>query len=136
MMNKVQNAYATAKAAYETARENQKAAEYDFLARNGVKTPDGTTPTALWVMGDFLPEDEYDALEIALCEDEACAAAFNQSLDASKALKLAEDALIEYGLKIAPAGIRETLKNGMNRTAIRNKMLDLVFRLDTRTVTA
>ena len=49
-------------------------------------------------------------------------------------LAKAEDALIEYGLSIVPAGISQTLKGNLHKIKVREKLLDLAFRLDTRTV--
>ena len=47
----------------------------------------------------------------------------------------AEDRLIEYGISIAPAGIRATLTKGAkDNYAARQKLIDLVLRLDISTV--
>ena len=43
--------------------------------------------------------------------------------------------MIEYGLSLAPAGIRATLAKGAkDNYTTRQKLIDLVFRLDVSTV--
>lgn len=50
-------------------------------------------------------------------------------------LEAAEDAMIAYGLSIAPAGIRDTLERGVKENyTIRLKVIDAVFRLDVSSV--
>lgn len=54
---------------------------------------------------------------------------------ADAALKAAEDRMIGYGLSLAPAGIRATLAKGAKvNCATRQKLIDLVLRLDVSTV--
>lgn len=56
-------------------------------------------------------------------------------LAAEESLKAAEDAMIAYGLSIAPAGIRATLERGVKENyTIRLKVIDAVFHLDVSTV--
>jgi hypothetical protein len=56
---------------------------------------------------------------------------------AGDALKDAENALIEYGLSIAPAEIRKILRRESERPVeIREQLIELVVRLDTKTVKA
>ena len=46
-----------------------------------------------------------------------------------------EEAMIAYGLSIAPAGIRATLERGVKENyTIRLKVIDAVFHLDVSTV--
>ena len=53
------------------------------------------------------------------------------------ALKAAEDRIVEYRLSLAPAGIRSPLEKGAKDShATRQKLIDLVFRLDVSTVPA
>lgn len=128
-MNKQQRAYAKAKAAFALAKEHENETECAYLAAHGYKGP-------LYALEGKIDADLYDALEIGICENEDCAAAFSASIDARKALVKAEDALIEYGISISPAGIRDTLRSGVKRREIREKLIGLAFRLDTRTVRA
>jgi hypothetical protein len=75
----------------------------------------------------FINEEFY-----ALAVDSA-----NRHDAARAAVKDAENALIEYGLSIAPVEIRETLRKESRRIlTIRERLIDLVMRLDTRTVKA
>ena len=56
-------------------------------------------------------------------------------LAAEESIKAAEDAMIAYGLSIAPAGIRDTLERGVKENyTIRLKVIDAVFRLDVSSV--
>jgi hypothetical protein len=66
-----------------------------------------------------------------------CKANFDQILKARELLKQAENALIAYGLSIAPAREREILsRSAETNYTTRQKIIDLVFRLDTKTVHA
>lgn len=77
----------------------------------------------------FDEANKKSAAEIAACGLEA------EYNDARAALIAAEDRLIEYGISIAPAGIRATLTKGAkDNYAARQKLIDLVLRLDISTV--
>lgn len=125
MMNKQQKAYALAKAAYETALHEQKAAEINYIAKNNIKNSDGTTPRNIYAIeDDTICEKAFD--DLAKYDDER--------YNAFQELKTAEDDLIEYGLSIIPAGIAETLRAVKNNLKYREKIIDLTFKLDTKTV--
>lgn len=134
-MNKVQKAYALAKAAYKAAEDEETRVERAFIARHNIKNSDGTTPDYLWKWD--APDDEWDAMNALLDAEEGGQAALDMMDAAKKALVSAEDALIEYAISISPAGIRDTLRRGAkNQLSVREKLIDLAFRLDTRTVRA
>lgn len=128
-MNKEQKAYALAKAKVQTLFDMQQEHEAEFLKGSGYTNPDGEIPTRFWMIDD---EKEFSRL----C-DEFDKSPLNltfQLNEAEKGLRVAEDALIDYALSITPAGPRETLNRNRNRYNIRMKLLDIAFRLDTRTV--
>lgn len=124
-MNKQQKAYMLAKAAYETALHEQRAAELEYITTNSIKNSDGTTPRHV----SCIEDDE-------VCEKafEALAEYDTKRYEAFQALTKAEDDLIEYGLSIAPESVAETLRGVKNNLKYREKLIDLTFRLDTKTV--
>ena len=130
--NKVQREYMAAKALVQTLEEREKQMEQAYIAAHGIVNPDGTTPERIYCIMDesvFDKANEESAAEISACGLEA---EYNA---AKAALKAAEDRMIEYGLSIAPAGIRATLAKGAkDNYSTRQKLIDLVFRLDVSTV--
>ncbi len=130
--NKIQREYMVAKALVETLEERKKEMELAYISTHGITNPDGTTPARIYCIMDeavFDKANEESAAEMAACGLEA---EYNAAQDA---LKAAEDCMIEYGLSLAPAGIRATLEKGAkNSYTTRQKLIDLVFRLDVSTV--
>jgi len=130
--NKVQREYMAAKARVKALEEREKEVEQAYIAAHGITNPDGTTPERIFCILDetiFDRANEESAAEIAACGLEA---EYNAAQDA---LKAAEDRMIEYGLSLAPAGIRATLEKGAkDNYTTRQKLIDLVFRLDVSTV--
>lgn len=130
--NKVQRDYIAAKAIVETLEEQEKQMEQVYIAAHGIINPDGTIPERIYCIVDeavFDKANEESAAEIAACGLEADRNA------ADAALKAAEDRMIGYGLSLAPAGIRATLAKGAKvNCATRQKLIDLVLRLDVSTV--
>lgn len=128
-MNKEQEAYAVAKAKVQTLFDMQREHEREFLMRSGYTNLDGEIPTEFYMIDD---EAEFSRL---------CTEFDGSSLDltprineANSALHRAEDALIDFALSITPAGPREILNRNRDKYSIRKKLLDIAFRLDTRTV--
>lgn len=128
-MNKQQKAYAVARARVDALIESMNENEAQFIREQGITNPDGSTPKRLYMIDD---EDAFDKAcecfqQSPLCLDGECNAA-------EKELKQAEDALIEYALSIAPPSIADTLRKSCKQYKIRQRLIDLAFRLDTRTV--
>ncbi len=130
--NKIQREYMVAKALVETLEEREKEMEREYISAHGITNPDGTTPARIYCILDeaiFDKANEESAAEMASCGLEA---EYNAAKDA---LKAAEGRMIEYGLSLAPAGVRSTLKKGAKDSyATRQKLIDLVLRLDVSTV--
>ncbi len=130
--NKIQREYMAAKALVKTLEEREKEMEQAYIAAHGITNPDGTTPARIYCIMDeavFDKANEESSAEIAACGLEA---EYNAAEDA---LKAAEDRMIKYGLSLAPAGIRATLEKGAKSNyTVRQKLIDLVFRLDVSTV--
>ena len=135
-MNKIQKTYATAKAYYETIEESIKEYERDWIIKNGIKRLDGTTPVHLWQL--CLDEEENMFLDYSerLDNDSDYQSLMDEKRIARKLLHEAEECLIDFGLSVAPSGIRETLEKGRTNLKIREKLIDLAFRLDARTIKA
>lgn len=128
-MNKQQRNYAIAKAFAEAADKQQMENEKTFLIKSGVKNPDGFIPRAIWQI-----EDETDFLRLSEEWDNSPLNQINEVKKAAAVLERAEDALIDYALSIIPPGAAETLNKHRRDYATRRKLLDLTFRLDTRTI--
>ena len=95
------------------AEQDLDKAEKKYLRENGIMNPDGTVPKSLWMMDD---EELFD-------------------LHVEAFGKIAEEALIEFGLSISPEGIRETLRKGVAHSVkIREKFIDTTYRLDVETM--
>lgn len=135
-MNKIQKTYATAKAYYETIEESMKEYERDWIIKNGIKRLDGTTPVHLWQL--VLDEEEKMFLDYSerLDNDSDYQSLMDEKRIARKLLHESEECLIDFGLSVAPSGIRETLEKGRTNLKIREKLIDLAFRLDARTIKA
>lgn len=132
--NNIQRAYMVAKARVQEVESLQDAAEKKFIADNGIVNPDGSVPEFLYCMEDDAAFEKANAECAALI----ASAGLEEELNAARAaLKTAEDRLIAYGLSLAPAGVRATLEDAVQRNAAtRAKVLDLAFRLDVSTVSA
>ena len=137
VMNKQQKAYAAAKAAYDALKDAEREIVRNYISKHGIVNEDGSTPSELWMI------DDDTTFEAACAEIGPLVDALGIDT-AQAALEAAEDALINYGLSIVPfQRERETLRNrcfGLNGQTvllnIREKVIDLAFRLDTRTVRA
>lgn len=131
-MNRYQENYAVAKAAYEVIKSVAKDAEKEYIRESGIKNPDGTIPDFLWTMDD---EEAFEAHLQKFGEILLESGLEAKENAARERLRAAEDALIEFGISLAPAGIRETLRNGAKSNAsIRERLLDAAFRLDITTI--
>lgn len=132
-MNKQQKEFMMAKAILETLKDQQDEMEKEFYAGLGVLNDDGTIPMRTWTIdNDEIAEKAIEDFS-KIVED---CGLFEKILDAEKRLKSAEDALISYSLSLVPfKKERETLGNAAKTNyTTRQKILDLAFRLDTRTV--
>ena len=132
--DKVQESYMIAKARVSEIESRQAEIERQYIADNGIKNPDNSIPERLYCM------DDDAAFEKANEECSALIVAAGLEIEMNAArdvLKAAEEKLIEYGLSIAPAGVRAILQNDIDKNACtRMKVIDLVFRLDISTVPA
>ena len=135
-MNRQQKNYATAKAVYQEAKEAADNYEIAFIAREGIKNDDGTIPKFLYMM-EVESEAYFDECSAKLDNDPKYIKLFDAERRARKLLSAAEEDLIDYALSLPmPEEAREALDRGRNNYKIRQKLIDLTFKLDTRTVKA
>jgi hypothetical protein len=111
------------KAAFRTLKAEMDKKERVFLKGKG------RAEAHIWEIEDETVFDLLNEEFAALTKD-----VWSDYITARDALKSAEEALIEYALSIAPAKIRETLRRGMRVIAFRNRLIDDVMLLDTKTV--
>ena len=136
-MNKQQKAYLQAKAVLETLEQQERELEYKYILDNNITNEDGSIPNQIICIDNDEVFDKANN-EIARMTEES--GLWKKILDAREILKQAENDLIEYGLSIIPtthASEKETLTRATKTNyTVRRKIIDLVFRLDTSTVTA
>lgn len=130
--NSAQRAYMVAKAHLQALRDREAEVEKAYIVAKGIRNADDTIPERVYCIDDA--ETFERASEETAAEIEG-SGLWADILAAEEALKAAEDAMIAYGISIAPAGIRATLERGVKENyTIRQKVIDLVFRLDVSTV--
>lgn len=130
--NKAQRDYMTAKALLQTLEEREAEIEKAYIVANGIQNADGTIPERIYCIEDMETFDKANAETAA--EVEGCGL-WAEILAARDALTAAEDAMIAYGISLAPAALRATLERGVRESfKTRQKMIDMVFRLDVSTV--
>jgi len=133
-VNKHQKRYAMARAKYQLAKDEASAYEQAFIIRENVRNKDGSVPSALWAM-DEESEEYYDELCKRLDSEEEYRALCDAESDAHRALVAAEESLIDYGLSIPmPESVRKTLSEHRQDWKVRERLIDLTFRLNTKTV--
>ena len=135
-MNKVQHNYAVARAYHETVEEMMKDYEREWIVKNGVKRLDGSTPDHLWQL--CLDEEENMFLDYSerLDNDEGYQQLMAEKRTAYQLKTEAEDQLIDFALSIVPASVRATLDANRHLMKYREKLLDIAFKLDTKTIPA
>lgn len=128
-MNKQQREYAKAKAIAELTEQEHNKRMTQFISESGYINPDGTIPTELWKI-------ENDKVFEFLCDkwDNSPFNNYSEVQKTQKALREAEEKLIDYALSIAPQPVVDVLNQNRYRWDIREKLLDLAFKLDTTTV--
>lgn len=130
--NDIQRRYMAAKALVDALDEQRISMEQDYIAAHGIINPDGTIPERIYCIDD---ESVFDAANEGCSEQIQACGLEKQYNDARDLLVSAENEMIAYGLSLAPSSVRATLEKGArNNYATRQKIIDLVLRLDTATV--
>ena len=136
-MNKQQKAYLQAKAVLETLEQQEGELEYKYILDNNITNEDGSIPERIFCIDN---EEVFDRANQELAQATEKNGLWQKILDAREIVRQAEDGLIEYGLSIIPtahANEKEILTRASKTDyTVRRKIIDLVFRLDTSTVTA
>ena len=135
-MNQEQKAYALARASYQLAKDEIKRYEQGFIERETIRNKDGSIPEHIWAL-DTDDEDYFDELCDKLYAEDGFKSLYEAETDAFKNLQAAEDRLIDFSLSLPmPEKVRQTLQEHRKEHKIRDRLIDLAFRLDTRTVKA
>lgn len=131
-MNKQRRNYAMAKSYLQLCEDREHEQEAAYIRDNGITNPDGTVPERLFCIED---EKLFDQA----CEDYdgSCYDTTEDTAEARKQLRAAENDLIDFGLDL----LRRThpkqaaiLDRHRNDYKTREKLIDIAFRLGTRTV--
>jgi hypothetical protein len=131
--NSAQRAYMLAKAHLQALKDREAEIERAYIIAHSIRNADDTIPERVYCIDNMETFDR--AVEATSAEIEG-SGLWADILAAEESLKAAEDAMIAYGLSIAPAGIRATLERGVKENyTIRLKVIDAVFHLDVSTVT-
>lgn len=131
-MNKYQKNYAVAKAAVQAIDEKIIEAEHDYIMAKGIKNLDDSIPEHIYCIDENelfeKSNQEFGQIIIDMELEE-------QLSKAKEILRRAEDAMIEYGISIAPDVLKELMSRLVKTDYnIRCKIIDMVFRLDASTV--
>ena len=130
--NSAQRAYMLAKAHLQALKDREAEIERAYIIAHSIRNADDTIPERVYCIDNMETFDR--AVEATSSEIEG-SGLWADILAAEESLKAAEDAMIGYGLSIAPAGIRATLERGVKENyTIRLKVIDAVFHLDVSTV--
>lgn len=128
-MNEKQRDYAMAKAKCQALKETMDEIEREFIREKGVKNPDGSIPRFTWAIAD---EELSYRLSNELDELPGFRSLWEQKLEADKALKKAEQDLLDYTMSIVPQKVQDLIRTALDSK--RQELIDLAFRLDTSTV--
>lgn len=132
--NAIQEHYMIAKAHLETLETQERMIDRQYIIDNGITNPDGSTPRQTYCIND---EAMFDDAINKVGEILESSGLWSEILTAREVLKIAEAKLIQYGLSIAPAGVRKTLEDSAKTNyTTRLKIIDLVMKLDASTVKA
>ena len=114
----------------QTCEAEEVESEAKYIRDHGITNPDGTTPTKLYMIENESVFDQacedFDGSEYDLS---------NQTWEAKRQLKRAEDELIDFALdifrRVYPVQA-DTLEAHRNDWNTREKLIDTAFRLDTK----
>ena len=121
-----------AKAHLQALKDREAEIERAYIIAHSIRNADDTIPERVYCIDNMETFDR--AVEATSAEIEG-SGLWADILAAEESLKAAEDAMIAYGLSIAPAGIRATLERGVKENyTIRIKVIDAVFHLVVSTV--
>jgi hypothetical protein len=125
MMNAVQREYVKAKDVYESANYQIDRLEAAFLASRG------RVEKRIYAIDD---DSAFEALNVEFAE--ASKTEWAALVEARENLKQAENDLIAYGISLMPGKYQKEadVLRSCRDVAVRQQMIDLALRLNTRTV--
>lgn len=132
-MNRIQKAYAVAKAHHDSIKTANDQHEAEYCAAHGYTTGEGNPALHVWMIDDESVFETANEEFSALHKEK-----YDEEIKAQELLTAAEDALIEWSLSILPANMQqhaETLRNEAKwHVKVRDEMINLAFRVDHRTI--
>lgn len=132
--NKQQMNYMKAQALLKTLEEESEKLDREYIRINKIVNADGSIPRVIYAIDDMEVFNKANA-ECSKANEEN--GLWKQILKARELVKQTEDALVTYGLSIVPIIERVILtKAAQENYTTRMKILDLVMKLDVKTVTA
>ena len=130
-MTTEQKYYSVAKAYVSLLRDEQEAAEQEYIKVKGIVNEDGTTPFALYCIDD---QKIFDKANEEFSELEESKKLWAEIVKAEEVLKNAEETLIEFGLNVIPESmkaVKEALTNSYKKNyTVRLNLIDLAFRYE------
>jgi hypothetical protein len=130
-MNQIQREYSEAKAFYLFCEVEVDMAEQEFIKKNQIRNQDGLLVKRIYCIED---EKEFDRLNEKFYSENAHIA--DMTSQAREELREKEKALVNYAMSIIPAKLADQLRPGLHIAAHRQKIIDIIMELDTRTVPA
>lgn len=132
MKSSQQMEYLKALAVMEAIDACDSELEQDYMRRHGLSNSDGTLPKFLWMLDERQDIEEHIK---ACCAEVEAIGFYEEKHKAEDALRQAEEALLEWGLRLVPADTRQTLEKACRtRCTTRHQVLDLIMQLDAATV--
>ena len=132
-MNKQQKLYALAKAHLQTLKEQEEQIEQQYIINNNIFNADGKNPSHIWCIDN---EEIFEIANTEYCKQNENF--LNEIIEAEEMLKQAENNLLKFALDILPSKNskeKETLEKAVKTNyTIRLKIIDLAFKLDTKTL--
>ena len=120
-----QKNYMLAKAAVAMAEDNENAYEAKFLEERGHSEPH------CWQIDD---NNVFESVIHELDDDAEYHRLFMETRAAEERLHEAEERLIDWSLDWVPKSITEKVVPHRNEFSVREKLIDLAFRLDASTI--
>jgi hypothetical protein len=130
-MNQIQKEYSEAKAFYLFCEVESDMAEEEFIKANQIKNKDGLLVKRIYSIED---EKEFDRFNEKFYSENAHIA--DTTCQAREELREKEKALVDYAMSIIPAKLADQLRSCLYIMAHRQKIIDIIMELDTRTVPA
>ncbi|HHX67562.1 MAG TPA: hypothetical protein GX708_05840 [Gallicola sp.] len=134
-MNKQQQLYLVAKANLEILEDQEREIERQYIINNNITNENGSMPDQIFMIDN---EEIFDKANQEISEIIKNNGLWKKILNAKETLKQTEENLIEYGLSIIPTcyiGEKSILERAVKTNyTTRQKVIDLIFKLNTSTV--